>query len=117
MDASCERLPDCPVKRAFLDCLGRGELVVIPTDTVYGLAGDPRVNSVEDRIYSANRSGSRPALNAGDAVQALGPHLAAVLDCGPSPGGQASTVVRVEEGALTVLRHGAIREEECRSVL
>jgi L-threonylcarbamoyladenylate synthase len=36
-----------------VSCLRRGGLVVIPTDTVYGLAADPRVPGAEERIARA----------------------------------------------------------------
>ena len=36
-----------------VDCLRRGGLVVIPTDTVYGVAGHPAVAGIEESIYRA----------------------------------------------------------------
>ena len=41
--------------------LARGELVVIPTETVYGLAADPRVPGAVEKIYGAKeRAESKP---------------------------------------------------------
>jgi L-threonylcarbamoyladenylate synthase len=67
------------------------------------------------RVTSANRSGEPDARSADAAVAALGASVALVLDGGPVPGGIPSTVVRVSDGALTVLREGALSEETCRS--
>jgi L-threonylcarbamoyladenylate synthase len=61
------------------------------------------------RVTSANLSGRRPATEAGDALAAVGLTADLVVDDGVSPGGVASTVVRVDgEGAVTVLRAGAV---------
>lgn len=169
--------------------LASGKLVVIPTDTVYGLAADPRVQGAEDRlraakgrepvkpipilaadvesigangftmtpaerrlaslwpgpltlvlekhgsteglripdhavargvlkacggllrVTSANRSGREPARTAAEAAAELGASVAMVLDDGPSPGGTPSSVVRVDDGRLVILREGAISRE------
>jgi tRNA A37 threonylcarbamoyladenosine synthetase subunit TsaC/SUA5/YrdC len=73
------------------------------------------------RVTSANLSGQPPALTAGDAVRAIGAFVAVALDAGPSPGGTPSTVARVENERLRILREGAIKretlEKECRIVL
>ncbi|MGQ9660763.1 MAG: L-threonylcarbamoyladenylate synthase [Kiritimatiellia bacterium] len=60
------------------------------------------------RVTSANRSGEPPALTAEEALRAIGFGVAAVVDAGPAPGGVASTVVKVEEGQVRILREGAI---------
>lgn len=174
--------------------LASGELCVIPTETVYGVAADPRVAGAEERIYaskerepakpiaflaaslddivrygamldererklahafwpgpltlvlriantmpektegfrvpdcelalmvlraagsilrvsSANCSGEPPALTAEAAEAALGDQVALVLNGGKTSGGMASTVVRVEHGAVHILREGPIDEE------
>jgi tRNA threonylcarbamoyl adenosine modification protein (Sua5/YciO/YrdC/YwlC family) len=175
---------------AAVEALGRGALVVIPTDTVYGLAADPRVpgavgrlcrakgrdfskpipllvsgleaavryGAVLDggeervarrfwpgaltlvtrmrgepgategfrvpdhpfalallkatagvlRVTSANRSGGTPAATAEEAERALGAYVELVVDAGPLSGGTASTVARVQEGRVRILRQGAI---------
>jgi tRNA A37 threonylcarbamoyladenosine synthetase subunit TsaC/SUA5/YrdC len=41
-------------------------------------------------------------------VQALGAHIALVIDAGPAPGGAPSSVVRVTGDRIEVLREGAI---------
>jgi L-threonylcarbamoyladenylate synthase len=56
---------------------------------------------------SANRAGEPPARTAA-AVRAAFPHACFVLDGGETPGGAASTLVRVRGEALEVLRRGAI---------
>ncbi|MBN1671310.1 MAG: L-threonylcarbamoyladenylate synthase [Kiritimatiellae bacterium] len=60
------------------------------------------------RVTSANRSGGPPALTAPAAVRAVGPRADVVLDAGRVPGGQASTVVKVDGESLQVLREGVV---------
>jgi L-threonylcarbamoyladenylate synthase len=61
------------------------------------------------RVSSANLSGRPPALTAAEAVLALGGAADAVVDAGPSPGGVASSVVRVGPGGrIRLLREGAV---------
>jgi len=61
------------------------------------------------RVTSANLSGEMPATSAVSALKDVGLEADMVLDGGVSPGGVASTVVKVErDGKLTVLREGAI---------
>ena len=67
-------------------------------------------------VTSANRSGEPSALTAQNAWAALVPHVALALDDGPSPGGQASTVVRVTQGAVQLLRDGPISREDIAKV-
>lgn len=176
--------------RLAAEALTAGLLVVMPTDTVYGLAADPRVQGAEDRlrnakgrepdkpipilaadmdsvisagvsmnglerrlasafwpgpltlvlqianrpegfrvpdcaltrrvlracggqlrVTSANLSGEEPARTAAEAAEALAGRVAIVLDGGPSPGGQPSSVVQVKDGVLSVIREGAIPRE------
>jgi L-threonylcarbamoyladenylate synthase len=184
--------------RLAAEALGSGSLVIIPTDTVYGIAADPRVPGAIERLFiakgrdrdkpvpmlaacigdvekagaavsdverrlaarfwpgpltlvldtgkktegfrvpdfeltlmllreaggvlrvtSANLSGEPPALTVEDAVAAVGGFVDLALDAGVSPGGTASTVARVEGGAIRILREGAIPfaalEAACRS--
>lgn len=191
--------PDRPDPAALKEALARlraGGLVVIPTDTVYGLAADPSNAAAMERLFeakgrprekpiaflaadvaqierfgavwapaasrlaekywpgaltlvlpspqgtlgfripahtatlellrmagtvlavtSANASGEPPALSAQDAVRALGSFVDLALDTGPSAGGVASTVVRIVEGRMDVLRDGAIPRAEIVSVV
>ena len=177
--------------RRAAECLRAGELVIVPTETVYGVAvradfpggmvrlfaakgrdeGKPvaffaenveqvraagvRVNSMAERlaaafwpgpltmvlqnstggwdgfrvpdhpvalawvrelgllpaVTSANRSGEPAALTAQEAWAALAPHVALALDAGPAGEGQASTVVKVLESEIVLLREGPIRRE------
>ncbi|MBI3987757.1 MAG: threonylcarbamoyl-AMP synthase [Lentisphaerae bacterium] len=57
--------------RQAVDVLRQGCLVVMPTDTVYGLAADPRVPGAEAALYAAKgRPEGKPvALLAGDSAQ------------------------------------------------
>jgi len=59
-------------------------------------------------VTSANRSGQPPSLEAWAAQAAFGTKVAVYLDAGPSPGEIPSTVVRVDNGQVMVLRAGAI---------
>ena len=153
-----------------------GGVVVIPTDTVYGLAAHPKFPAAVDRLYtikgreakkpiallasdaevtpvrhpltshwpggltivsegegyrvpdhewtrallrkcggllrvtSANMSGERPATDAEQALADVGLSADLVVDDGVSPGGVASTVVRLSpEGESSILRQGALR--------
>ncbi len=63
-------------------------------------------------VTSANRSGEPAALTAQDAWAALAPHVALALDAGPAARGQASTVVKVMENEIVVLREGPIRGKD-----
>ena len=66
-------------------------------------------------VTSANRSGEPPARTAADAARALGEsNVALFLDAGPSPGGVPSTVVKVADGKIEILRAGAIGEAQVR---
>ncbi len=57
---------------------------------------------------SANPSGGPPPVRAADLEAALRARLDAVLDAGPAPGGQPSTVVALEGGTPRLLRAGAV---------
>ena len=61
------------------------------------------------RVTSANISGGRPATDAPQALADVGLSADLVVDDGASPGGVASTVVRVDgNGDMEVLRKGAV---------
>lgn len=65
------------------------------------------------RVTSANLSGEMPATCAVIALKDVGLEADLVLDGGVSPGGVASTVVKVApDGKLTVIREGAIPVKE-----
>jgi L-threonylcarbamoyladenylate synthase len=183
--------PDAAVIAEALDALRRGELVIVPTETVYGLAADDRNPAALEKLFaakgrpqdkpiallaagveelerhgarlppvarrladkfwpgpltlvlespagwlgfrlpdhpvmrallrgwggvlavtSANRSGDPPATTAAAALAALAPYVALALDAGPAAGGVPSTVVKVDDRRVEVLRAGAIAEEE-----
>lgn len=61
------------------------------------------------RVTSANMSGCRPATDALSALREVGLSADVVVDDGISPGGVASTVVRVnDDGSTEILRQGAL---------
>lgn len=61
---------------------------------------------------SANRSGEPPALDAQEALAALGDSIAAVLDGGKVSLGIASTIVDCTESPPRILRQGPLTAEE-----
>ncbi len=60
------------------------------------------------RVTSANLSGAQPAVSAAQALADIGLEADLVVDDGLSPGGVASSVVRVTVDAVSLLREGAI---------
>lgn len=67
---------------------------------------------------SANRSGESAATTVEDVVSAFGDQVSLVLDAGPSPLGEASTIVRLtENGDFQVVRDGLIGASQIRRVL
>jgi len=67
------------------------------------------------RVTSANLSGAMPAISAASALKDVGLDADLVIDGGISPGGVASSVVKIDaDGTLTVLREGAISAASIR---
>ena len=63
------------------------------------------------RVTSANMAGGRDAISAEDALKDVGISADLVVDGGLSPGGTASTVLRVShDGAIAVLRPGPLAD-------
>jgi L-threonylcarbamoyladenylate synthase len=70
------------------------------------------------RVTSANLSGAMPAKSAVEALKDVGLEADLVINGGTSPGGVASTVVKVDaDNTLTILREGAITSEQIHSIL
>ncbi|RMH03744.1 MAG: threonylcarbamoyl-AMP synthase [Nitrospirae bacterium] len=65
---------------------------------------------------SANRAGAPPACTAQVVEQELGNAVDLILDSGPAPGGQPSTVLTIVEG-LSIIREGAIPRAEIKKAL
>ncbi len=65
---------------------------------------------------SANRTGQPPAQSAGDVMQQLGSAVDLIVDGGPTPGGQPSTVLQILPEPR-ILRQGAISREQLQKVL
>lgn len=65
---------------------------------------------------SANRTGQSPAQTAAEVIQQLGSVIDLIVDGGPTPGGQPSTVLQVEP-ELRIIRQGAISREQLQEVL
>jgi L-threonylcarbamoyladenylate synthase len=68
-------------------------------------------------VSSANSTGSPAATDADEAERMLGESIAVLVDAGPSPGGQASTIIDVTGERGRVLRRGALSLEELNAVL
>jgi L-threonylcarbamoyladenylate synthase len=68
-------------------------------------------------VTSANRSGDPGALTAQQAADALGEHVALVLDGGRCPGGVPSTVVDASGEAMRIVRIGPLDEAALRAAL
>ncbi len=88
-DAVGVRLPDHEIARAFIRACGVP--VVAP---------------------SANLAGQIPATTAAEVAAALDGRIDAILDGGPAPGGEPSSVVRVWRTGWELLREGAVLEDE-----
>jgi L-threonylcarbamoyladenylate synthase len=67
------------------------------------------------RVTSANLSGALPAVDAAQTLADVGLAADLVLDAGPASAGLASTVVRVTDEALTILRPGVLDESAIRT--
>jgi L-threonylcarbamoyladenylate synthase len=63
---------------------------------------------------SANRSGGPDLETAEDVAATLGDTVDIILDAGRTPGGKASSVVDVSAAGLTMVREGAVSEQELR---
>lgn len=61
-------------------------------------------------LTSANRRGEPEAVTADEVRQSVGDHVALILDDGPCRYGQPSSVVRVHNGELKILREGVVAE-------
>lgn len=68
-------------------------------------------------VSSANLSGQEPARSALEALHQLEGRVPLVLDGGSSPGGVASTVVRIDGDGLTILREGALSRVRLQAAL
>jgi len=65
-------------------------------------------------LTSANRSGQPDSLTAQDVARTVGDDVALVLDDGPCRYGQPSSVVRVRDGQIELLREGVVAEATLR---
>ncbi len=65
---------------------------------------------------SANRSGSPDPRTAQEVAGRLGDTVDSVLDAGCTVGGKASSVVEVSAAGLTMVREGAVSEQELKDV-
>ncbi len=65
-------------------------------------------------VSSASRFGGADSQTAGDVVKSLGDDVQLVLDDGPSRFGMPSTIVKVDENGLEMLRIGVVSEQTVR---
>ncbi len=68
-------------------------------------------------VSSANRTGMPAATDADQAEQMLGEEVAVIIDAGPSPVGEASTIIDVTGAQGRILRRGALSLDELNAVL
>ncbi|KQW48364.1 translation factor Sua5 [Nocardioides sp. Root1257] len=68
-------------------------------------------------VSSANKTGMPAATDADQAIEMLGEDVDVVVDAGPSPGGEASTIIDVTGPQGRVLRQGALSLEALNAVL
>jgi tRNA threonylcarbamoyl adenosine modification protein (Sua5/YciO/YrdC/YwlC family) len=68
-------------------------------------------------VSSANTTGMPAALDADDAEQMLGESVTVILDDGPTPGEQPSTIVDVTGSAVRVLRVGVVSVARLNEIL
>jgi tRNA A37 threonylcarbamoyladenosine synthetase subunit TsaC/SUA5/YrdC len=68
-------------------------------------------------VSSANTTGSPAATDADAAERMLGEDVAVIVDAGPSPGGEASSIVDVTGERGRLLRRGALSLEELNAAL
>jgi tRNA threonylcarbamoyl adenosine modification protein (Sua5/YciO/YrdC/YwlC family) len=68
-------------------------------------------------VSSANKTGMPAATDADQAIEMLGADVAVVVDAGPSPGGEASTIIDVTGTQGRVLRRGALTVDQLNAVL
>jgi tRNA threonylcarbamoyl adenosine modification protein (Sua5/YciO/YrdC/YwlC family) len=68
-------------------------------------------------VSSANQSGMPAATDAEQAEEMLGDEVAVIVDAGPAPGGEASTIIDVTGDRARVLRRGALSVEGINAVL
>lgn len=87
------RIPDHPVARALIRAAG-GAMAVT----------------------SANLSGQPPAQTAAQAAAYLGDGATAILDDGPAPMGQASTIVLCDGEQIRVIRSGPVPDNELQNL-
>ncbi|MBI1884850.1 MAG: threonylcarbamoyl-AMP synthase [Chloroflexi bacterium] len=66
---------------------------------------------------SANRSGEKSLLTAGEVRSQLGEGVDLIIDGGRCPGGVESTVVDISGPDVKILRDGAVRREELEAAL
>lgn len=68
-------------------------------------------------VSSANKTGMPAATDADQAIEMLDEDVAVVVDDGPSPGGEASTIIDVTGSQGRVLRYGALSLDRLNEVL
>lgn len=68
-------------------------------------------------VSSANKTGMPAATDADQAAEMLGDDVAVIVDAGPAPGGEASTIIDVTGTQGRVLRHGALTLAQLNEVL
>lgn len=76
-----------------------------------------RTANVAIASTSANITGKQPAIDAQQVINSFGDNIDVVLDGGPAHSRTPSTVVRVKDDKLEILRYGIIKEERIKRCL
>jgi len=93
----------------------RGTVAVRMPDHEVALAVLERTGPLA--VSSANLTGRPAALDADAAQEMLGEEVTVIVDAGPVPGGEASTIVDVTGDQGRVLRRGALSLDQLNAVL
>lgn len=104
--------------------LRRVDLIVVPTETVYGLAADPAVSPPIERINRAKgRPESKGVPGLADQVNRIREaggvldDVALFFDRGSGCGGVPGTVVRVPENELELTPEGAVPSQRLKEII
>ncbi len=110
-DSVLGRLPESVQKRVLVD----GKIGLrVPSNAaalqILRLSAGPLV------LTSANISGQPPATDARQVIEQMGDSIDIVIDDGPSPIGNSSTVIEVTGNDFIVLREGAVSADSLRQL-
>lgn len=75
LEVNLDQAPTARDLSVIEEVLGAGELIILPTDTVYGVGADPRIEGSTARIYAAKeRPSDKPLPMLAGSVEAIEKH-------------------------------------------